>query len=670
MAMTRRTAKRLAWSGVAWFALMGTIGVTLNVLGGSASLEDIVLLPVMFGAFASVGAVIASRQPSNPIGWLFVLIAVGPPTAFAAEAYAYRALIADPGGLPAGQYAGWVSNWAWMTVPLILFLLLLFPTGKVPSRRWRPLGWAIGIWVGLGLFAAMAVPGEMENLPGSRNPFGVDALEGILRPFLQDVAFAGFSAGALLAASSLIFRYRRARDEERRQLRLFTYAAFFSGVILAVVEYVPAGVGNVLFALVLALITTSTAVSILKFRLYAIDLVVRKTLVYGVLAALVTGLYLLLVVAVPAAILGTSADGSSVLVILGTAVLALLLLPLRRRMAHLANRLVYGKRATPYEVLSEFAGRVGGSYGVEDVLPRMARVLAEGTGAERAEVLLRSEGGLRAAAVWPADAEASEVRDLVVPVVHQGEDLGALAVTKPRGEPLTPAEDKLVRDLAAQAGLVLRNVRLFEDLRASRVRLVEAQDAERRRLERDIHDGAQQHLVSLMVRLRLAESLIAKDPSKAAAAVAAAKEQANDALETLRDLARGIYPPLLADQGLPAALEAAARKAPLPVDVQPDGVGRYPQASEAAVYFCVLEALQNVTKYAEASRAEVRLSSQPGELRFEVVDDGRGFDPSVNPRGSGTQNMADRLEALGGSLEIRSAPGEGTTVAGRVPVSG
>jgi signal transduction histidine kinase len=668
MAMTKKAAARLAWSGVAWFGLMGAVGVSLDVLNGRFSRAD-VLLFITFLGLASVGATIASRQPSNPIGWLFVIIAVGPATAFAGEAYAYRALILRPGSLPAGDYAGWFSNWGWITVPLIVFLLLLFPTGRLPSRRWRSVGWALGIWLGVTTVAAMVIPGAMENLPGSDNPFGVEAVRGIARPFLDTAAFAGLSAFALLAAASLIFRYRSARGEERQQLKLFTYGAVVSAILLAMLDYVPTIVGDVLVPTILLLLSGSTAISILKYRLYEIDLVVRKTLVYGLLAALVTGVYLMLVVAVPAAVLGTEADGSSIMVILATAVLALLFLPLRRRMAHFANRLVYGKRATPYEVLSEFAGRVGGSFGVEDVLPRMARVLGEGTGAESAEVLIREGNGLRGAATWPPGSSPGGEPDVLVPVTHQGQDLGALAVRKPKGEPLTPSEDKLVRDLAGQAGLVLRNARLFEDLRASRKRLVAAQDQERRRLERDIHDGAQQQLVAMAVKLRLIEGLVEKDPAKAREIAAQVKEEANAAIDDLRDLARGIYPPLLADEGLPAALQAQARKSPVPVEVHPDGVARYPQEIEAAVYFCVLEALQNVAKYANASRADLTLRQVDDAVEFEVSDDGRGFDPASVVRGSGTQNMADRLEALGGSLEIRSAPGEGTTVVGRVPVS-
>ena len=262
-----------------------------------------------------------------------------------------------------------------------------------------------------------------------------------------------------------------------------------------------------------------------------------------------------------------------------------------------------------------------------------------------------------------------------VPVRHQGELLGALTVTKRTGESLTPIEQKLLDDLAHQAGLVLKNVGLtaellarLEDLRASRQRLVAAQDEERRRLERNLHDGAQQNLVAIKVKLGLAEALAERDPAKARELVGQLKADADEALDTLRDLARGIYPPLLADKGLGAALEAQARKATLPVEVDADGVGRYPQDLEAAVYFCVLEALQNIQKYAEASRATVRLRADGSDLRFEVEDDGKGFDPAQEKKGTGTQNMIDRIDALGGSVEVRSAMGAGTTVVGALPV--
>jgi signal transduction histidine kinase len=359
----------------------------------------------------------------------------------------------------------------------------------------------------------------------------------------------------------------------------------------------------------------------------------------------------------------------------------------RERLQKVANRLVYGKRATPYEVLSQFSERVAESYAADDVLPRMARVLADGTGAARADVWLRAGDLLRQAASWPtdsADVEPSRVigdalpemleADRAVEVRHQGELLGALTVTKRKGESLTPVEEKLLTDLAAQAGLVLKNVGLtsellarLEDLRASRQRLVAAQDEERRRLERNLHDGAQQNLVAIKVKLGLAEALADKNPAKARQLLGQLKADTDEALETLRDLARGIYPPLLVDQGLKAALDSQARKATLPVEVEADGLGRYPQEIEAAVYFCCLEALQNVQKYAEAAGAVLKLSSSDGALLFEVADDGKGFDLALTTRGAGLTNMTDRIDALGGVIEMSSS-GRGTRIHGSLPV--
>ena len=272
-------------------------------------------------------------------------------------------------------------------------------------------------------------------------------------------------------------------------------------------------------------------------------------------------------------------------------------------------------------------------------------------------------------ATWPADAHVDDaLPDTAVVVRLQGIALGALSVRMPVRDPMTAAKERLMRDLAGQAGLVLRNAALIEDLNASRQRLVAAQDAERRRIERNIHDGAQQQLVALAVKLGLTERLVASDPERATAMLGELRRETGEALEDLRDLARGIYPPLLADKGLSAALESQGRKAPVPITVETDGIGRYAQEVEAAVYFSCLEALQNVAKYAEATAARIRLGQANGTLAFEIEDDGVGFDPEAAPHGTGLQGIADRLAALGGELTIRSAPGDGTTVAGTLPV--
>ena len=332
----------------------------------------------------------------------------------------------------------------------------------------------------------------------------------------------------------------------------------------------------------------------------------------------------------------------------------------------------------------------------EDLLPQLARVLADATGATRTQVWLADGDRLRLEAAHPANDQDDPERQWVpialprqglpdfpgatmaFEVSHGGERLGALALAKPPGEALTPVEGRLAAQLAAQAGLVLHNAGLtgqlkerMAELRASRKRIVEAADGERRRLERNIHDGAQQQLVALSVMARLAGTTVDSDKEGARALLVQAQADATEALENLQDLARGIYPPLLTDQGLAAALEAQARRSPVAVTVEADGLGRYPQEAEAAVYFCVLEALQNVAKYAAASRATVRLagpSGTGGVLEFSVIDDGTGFAPGAAGFGTGLQGMADRMAALGGNLQVRSQPGHGTTVTGRLPV--
>jgi signal transduction histidine kinase len=332
---------------------------------------------------------------------------------------------------------------------------------------------------------------------------------------------------------------------------------------------------------------------------------------------------------------------------------------------------------------------MAGQLDFDIALDRMASILAGATGAVRVEIWVRVGAQLRPQVTWPrgsalpaavplaGDAELPvfELATRAVAVRHGDELLGALAIQKPRNEPVTAAEDKLLTHLASQAGLVLRNVRLtaelratIDDLRASRLRLVRAQDEERQRIERNLHDGAQQQLVALMVQLSLLEDS-AGDSGEVRQVTGELRAGLRAALDDLRALARGIYPPLLADQGLGPALRAQAGRAPLPVQVETDGIGRYPPDAEAAVYFCILEALQNTTKYARASQATVALSCPGSHLEFTVTDDGTGFDTATASRGTGLQGMADRLAAAGGTLRINSATGNGTTISGRLPVS-
>ncbi|MEA2682622.1 MAG: hypothetical protein QOK05_950 [Chloroflexota bacterium] len=695
-----RILRRLVWLIVGLDVAALALAFWLEFgAGSSVSFASYAGAPDYPFAFAQIvtlgfGVLIAMRQPRNPVGWLLLASSSWFVLGRLDTNYIVYAIHVRHRAVPGADLLGTLSQMDWVLEIVLnaIFLPLVFPTGRLLSRRWRPVVWIAGV-------AALAtiLGGAFNSHPDpSLMVAGVRPV--IAPPPLRQAADVLTGALILLAATvlaaalSLGLRYRRSGSEVRHQIKwlLFAVSVYglgFAAVIPGLVLNYQAPWLEAAAGFGLLLIPVSAAVAVLKYRLYDIDVVISRTLAYGALAAFITLVYVAIVVGV-GALIGSGGQPNLALSIVATAVVAVAFQPVRERLQKLANRAVYGERATPYEVLSQFSKRVAESYAADDVLTRMARVLAEGTGAARADVWLRLGGTLRKAGSWPPDAEervlallASDMlpsvpdADRAVEVRHQGELLGALTVTKRVGEALTPIEEKLLDDLAHQAGLVLKNVGLtaellqrLEDLRASRQRLVAAQDQERRRLERNLHDGAQQNLVALKVKLGLAEHIIQKDPAKAKELILQLKSDADEALETLRDLARGIYPPLLADKGLVAALEGQARKAAVPVVVHAEGIGRYEQDVEAAVYFCCLEALQNIAKYANATAGTVTLGATAGFLAFEVRDNGAGFDPDAVPRGAGLQNMSDRLDALGGTLVVASAPGSGTTLRARLPI--
>jgi len=616
-----------------------------------------------------VGFVLASRRPGNRVGWLLLAGGLVLGLSGFSAAYGLAALIAAPGSLPAGRAFAWLSNWLWVIpVAALGFVFLLFPNGQLRSPRWRPAAWFAG---GACMLAAAALLTTATRFWADPFSSSVQAKTPVL------IAALIFIAAALaVSVAAVVVRFAYSADEERLQLKWFAAAAVLVAATLIASLVTNSVAAYVLSNLAFLCLWVAIGIAVLKYRLYDIDLVISKAVLYGSLAIFITAVYVGLVVGV-----GTLAGNtrSPLLAALAAAVVAVAFQPVRQRAGRLANRVVYGRRATPYQVLSDFARRIGGAYSAEDVLPQMARIVAGGTGAQNVVVWLRVDDELHAAASsnssvnappLPVDGQALPPlpdADLSVPVVHQGELLGAIAIRMPKGESLRPAGQQLLADVASQAGLVLSNAGLIEDLRASRQRLVTAQDEARRRLERNIHDGAQQDLVALAIKLKLAGITVAGDPAQAEKVFGELESDAAGALENLRDLARGIFPPLLADLGLAAALNAQASKSPLPVAVEADGVGRFPQDIEAAVYFCCLEALQNTAKYAHAIAAQVCLRAQNGSLRFTVSDDGTGFDARHTPMGSGLRNMADRLAALGGRLEVQSAPSHGTTITGYLP---
>ena len=631
---------------------------------------------------------VVPQQPRNPVVWTMAA------SAFFGGVYVAglvsASLVVDdpnsvlistetvvPAELPA---AAWILMFsepalilAWF--PLLTFGLLLFPDGRSPSSRWRGVGVLAVVGITVSTLAFM-----WGFRPGSTSPAD--------ESLLLDLGLVAASIAIILSLVALIDRFRRSRGPAREPFKWIVWgAAFFApamviAVALGGTRYEELGLAPLMVGG--AVFIASYAIAVGRHRLFDVNVVISRTVVVAGLAGFITVVYAV-IVGGAGLLLGLGTGAALPLSIAATVVVAIAFQPVRERMQHWANRLVFGSRATPYEVLSRFSDRMRETVATEDLISQMARLLTQGTGAKQTVVWMTTGDELRPVANWPAEtplpapmmtgpggSPSSDV-DYVALVEHNDELLGAVAMIMPRGETLTPSAERLVDDVASQAGLVLRNARLSADLvdtirelRSSRQRLVAAQDDERRRLERDLHDGAQQQLVALKIKLGVVRR--ATDGAKRDEMLETLMDDTDEAIQTLRNLAHGIYPPLLEAEGLVAALNARTRNAPIPISVTAPDLERYSAEVEAAVYFSVLESIQNAAKYAAASRIDVTLRHQQDYLEFVVTDDGSGFDPSARARGRGLINITDRLDALGGSLEVRSAPGEGTTVIGNVRV--
>lgn len=703
---------RGAIATLAAIVLVVLAGLVLTVLEwNSLALSDAVgnvgsLAGVM--AYAVLGVLIVRRAGGNLVGWFMLALGTANAVMTTGSAYAIYGVKAYPGALPAAGPVGALSEAVFVLVAMgLAAIFLVFPTGRLPSPRWRPAAAVSVVLTGLSL-ASFVISTRQVALPAIGgislsypNPLAVRAL----RPadLLGTVNGLAVVFPLVLGAAvvSLVRRYRRGGQRLRQQLKWLALAlaamlltqvvgglAIAFGQAGTLWESVPFTLTPFLVYLA---IPVAMGIAILRRRLFDIDVIISRALLFTLLSAGITAVYAAIVLG-----LGTlvGSGGNPGLTVAAAVVIALVFQPLRQRASRLVNRLVYGERATPYQVLSDFAADMAGQLDLGEALDRMVSLLAGASGATRVEAWIRVGGELRPAAVWPPESARSAVRELdageldagefppfgdadrstqAVPVRHGDELLGAISLTKPPNEPLTSTEDSLLRHVASQAALVMRNARLtaelratIDELRASRRRLVEAQDAERRKIERNLHDGAQQQLIALAIQLNLlAES--AGDPDLVRQAVPELKAQLSAALDDLRALARGIYPPLLAESGLVVALRSQVSRSPVPVVLEADQVGRYRQDAESTVYFCALEALQNVAKHARASRAVIRLAGNGDGLEFSISDDGAGLPAGGARAGSGLQGMADRLAAHGGTLDVSSRPGQGTTISGRLP---
>ena len=570
-------------------------------------------------------------------------------------------------------------SWAWVPAFLLILTLglLLFPDGGPPSPRWRWVG-----WFSVAMMTLAVVPLVWLARPSSTVPITDPIESGGTAGQIAGAAMLLVLVGVVASVAGLIVRYRRSSGVTRRQIRWIAWGGSFLAATLILSQIVegPTGSGASVpgyLALVgLALLILSFAVAITKYRLYDIDIVISRTMTYTVLAALITGVYALIVVGI-GSLLGQGDQPDVVLSIAAIAFIAVTFEPVRLRVARWANRLVYGTRATPHEVLSQLTTQLSVSSDSDDTLANLARLVTKGTGASETVVWLRIGGRLRPEAADPHEAlnGLSDVTEDGLPrsdistsveVRHGDELLGALSITKPRHEPPSPADERLLEDVAAGAGLLLRNMRLnaelaqrAQEVRASRRRLIAAHDSERHRLERDLHDGAQQQVVALKVKLGLAKAIAEQEGAhELALAVASLADETQSAVDQMRELAHGIYPPLLEAEGLGAVMRAAARSAGIPVDLEISNMDRYSRQVEETAYFCMTEMIGEAVM-ARATNAEVLIQGQNDGMTFKITYD-------VAAHRLDTTTLADRIDAAEGTLKSDSTS-EGTTVTVRLP---
>ena len=556
------------------------------------------------------------------------------------------------------------GGWLWLPISalLVIFIPLLYPTGHLLSPRWR-----FAVWCGFAFILVAGIsnalfPGPLFNNGRYRNPLGLEGAANLL-DLLRTVSLIPAIVGVVAAVASLVVRFRRARGQERQQLKWFLLGCVLFTIPFLLRGPVPNELQGIATVVLWPALPISIAIAMFKYRLYDIDLVINKSLVFGALAVFITAVYVGIVVGI-GTVVGSAGRPNLALSIVATAIVAVAFQPARERVQRIANRLVYGKRATPYEVMADFAERMAGALSADEVLPRMAEAAARGVGAKAARIRLDLQNGSERVVSWPAGVEADHV-DRVLPVTYRGDPMGEIAVAKGAGEPITPAEDKLLTDLAAQAGLVMHNVRLTLELqkrlaeissqaaqlRSSRQRIVAAQDEERRRLEETIRSGSEQQLIRIGEELKSAELQLASDPAAAVLALEGLTAQATEVLEELRELARGIYPPVLESEGLAAALRTHLGRVSASVAIDSDAISRYPSEVEAAIYFCCVEALQGVS-----GPAAVRLGGRDAGVDFSISGCG--------PLDGRLQRMEDRVEALGGSVQF-----DGRTLGGSIPLT-
>jgi signal transduction histidine kinase len=608
---------------------------------------------------ALIGALIAARQPRNPIGWLFLAGQLGTAIGLVSQAYAVQVLQDGVLGPPlAGQLATVVASalgasWA---LSVLAAVFLLFPDGSLPSRRWRPVLWGLPVpQVAIILSTILVVPIDSITRADELSPL-VSTV---------GVASAFVSIGLLmLSLVALVQRLRRSRGEQRQQLRWLTAAAFalVAGFVLANLAGLGSGEARVwaVVPLFVAYVSVPVAagVAILRYRLYDIDLVINRAVVGAVVVIFVTVGYVTAVVLLGALVGGRVSEQYWASVV-ATALVALAFQPLRRGVQRLGDRVVYGHRAAPYQALADLCRRLAQAISLEQVLPGVAEVSGRSIGAASATVRLAVAGGDDVVSHWPTQPTlVGPASSKYSQQVWEGAvRLGEITVRMPAGRQVSGMDRKLLADIATQAGLGMRNAQLAaqlrvqvdqaraqtEELEASRLRLLAAQASQRQRLTRAVSAEVLPHLAQL--RVGLAQAAAATQPAGTSRFLDAAMETTNRALEALRYIARGVFPPLLARKGLTAALRQYAARADGRVALTispPARAARLPSHLEAVTYFCAVETVREL-----GGSAVVELGQDDSRFTLTITAiDLSGRLPD------GAQSVVDRVLASGGTVAI------------------
>jgi signal transduction histidine kinase len=661
------TSAGLAWAAAAVAMILAVVTAVLAALS-----RDVLagfLTPIAL-AYAWMGFVLLARRPGHPMGPLLCLIGLANAISAAAFAYARYAVVHAPGSLPFGTAMLWAITW--VQGPAIsltgLVLPLVFPDGRLLSPRWRPALWAalafIPLWVAGYAFIPQTMGPYFHDLP---DPYTYPALDWLFE-IVQVLAVAcGLAAGAA-AAASLTVRWRRADRAGRQQLKWYLAVLPIAAVSVIAQVIAPGSLANVgLGALAGVLTPVAIGIAVLRYRLYEVDILISRAVLYGLLTAGVAAVYVA-VAEVARIVFGVDDRGLAVQVI-ATAVAAAALFPLRDRVQRRVDRLFYGDRGVPYEALARLGRRVEEAAGTESALNSVVKSIADSLRLSYAAVELRlGDEWRQAAAHGEAPGEVA-----AFPLISQRETVGRLLVgTRSRGERLGPEDERLLADLARQAGPAAHAVALRRALDASRAGLVTAREEERRRLRRDLHDGLGPTLAGLTLGLDTARARSAGQP-ELQELLGRLKAETQRAVTDVRRIVYGLRPPALDELGLAGTLrEEVARlrhQAPglaVTLDAAGEDLADLPAAVEVACYRIVTEALTNVTRHARATWCAVRIRLGRG-LEVEVRDDGVGL-PEGWRAGVGIASMRERVTELGGSLAIEPCLPRGTRITARLPV--